>query len=208
MIIEWLGFIRWINVEHQAKLTYFEQGIEPIRDLSEDLNPVRFEEIWGSKEVKRFSKHFDNYRDCPGKSNGPLAYFWICYVDFFGDIISMGWRKKGVTRWITHWSYIFLALTHRYQVSIGNPEKETGSSIWPKFKHKYPGASHMTNYAKYASANYAELSLHWALRNDLQWNFNWNQYIFIQINAFENVWKMASILSRPQCVKYPMGRLP
>ena len=142
------------------------------------------------------------------KSNGPLAYFWISYVDFFGDIISMGWRKKGVTPLITHWSYIFLALTHRYQVSIGNPEQETGSSIWPKFKHKYPGASHMTNYAKYVSANYAELSLHWALRNDLQWNFNWNQYIFIQINAFENVWKMASILSRPQCVKYPMGRLP
>ena len=29
-----------------------------------------------------------------------------------------------------------------------------------------------------------------------------NSYIFIQENAFENVvWKMAAILSRPQCVK-------
>ena len=41
-----------------------------------------------------------------------------------------------------------------------------------------------------------------ALRNTLQWNLNWNANIFIQENAFENgVWKMASILSRPQCVK-------
>ena len=39
--------------------------------------------------------------------------------------------------------------------------------------------------------------------NKLQWNLNRNSYIFIQENAFEDVaWKMASILSRPQCAKY------
>ena len=44
-------------------------------------------------------------------------------------------------------------------------------------------------------------------RNKLQWNLNWNSYIFIQENAFKNViWKMAAILSRPQCVK-PFGLL-
>ena len=42
------------------------------------------------------------------------------------------------------------------------------------------------------------------LRNKLQWNGNRNSYIFIQENPFENVvWKMAAILSRPQCVKIP-----
>ena len=42
----------------------------------------------------------------------------------------------------------------------------------------------------------------WTLRNKLQWNLNRNSYIFIQENAFENVfWKMAAILSWPQCVK-------
>ena len=41
------------------------------------------------------------------------------------------------------------------------------------------------------------------LRNKLQWNVNWNSYIFIQENAFENVvCKMAAILSQPQCVKH------
>ena len=39
------------------------------------------------------------------------------------------------------------------------------------------------------------------LRNKLQWNINQNSYIFIQEIAFENVvWKIAAILSRPQCV--------
>ena len=38
-------------------------------------------------------------------------------------------------------------------------------------------------------------------RNKPQWNFKRNSYIFIQENVFENVvCKMASILSRPQCV--------
>ena len=39
------------------------------------------------------------------------------------------------------------------------------------------------------------------LGNKLQWNFNLNSNVFIQENAFANVvWKMATILSQPQCV--------
>ena len=35
------------------------------------------------------------------------------------------------------------------------------------------------------------------------WNLNRNSYIFFHENAFENVaWEMATILSRPQCVKW------
>ena len=35
--------------------------------------------------------------------------------------------------------------------------------------------------------------VNWTLRNKLQWHFDWNSYIFIQENAFENVvWKMAA----------------
>ena len=40
------------------------------------------------------------------------------------------------------------------------------------------------------------------LRNKLHWKPKWNSYIFIQENAFQHVvWKMAAILSQPQCVK-------
>ena len=43
--------------------------------------------------------------------------------------------------------------------------------------------------------------VNWTLRNKLQWNFNPNSYIFIQLNTFENViCRMASILSRPQFI--------
>ena len=38
-------------------------------------------------------------------------------------------------------------------------------------------------------------------KNKHQWNLNQNSCIFIPENAFENVvWKMAAIVSRPQCV--------
>ena len=44
--------------------------------------------------------------------------------------------------------------------------------------------------------------VNWTLGNKNKWNINRNLYIFIQENAFENVfWKMAAILFRPQCVK-------
>ena len=47
-----------------------------------------------------------------------------------------------------------------------------------------------------------------ALGTNVSENFDWNLYIFIEENAFENVvCEMASILSRPQCVKCK-GRLP
>ena len=43
--------------------------------------------------------------------------------------------------------------------------------------------------------------VNWTLRYKLQRNFNQNSYIFIQENPLENVvWKMVSILSRPQWV--------
>ena len=42
----------------------------------------------------------------------------------------------------------------------------------------------------------------WTLRNKLQWKIDRNSNIFIHEKAFESVvWEMASILSRPQCVK-------
>ena len=49
--------------------------------------------------------------------------------------------------------------------------------------------------------------VNWTYRNKLQWNFNPNIYFFIQENAFENVWKVEVILSRPQCVKMSSNKL-
>ena len=44
--------------------------------------------------------------------------------------------------------------------------------------------------------------VNWNFGNKLQWNLNRNSHIFIQENAFESVvCEIASILSRPQCVK-------
>ena len=49
-------------------------------------------------------------------------------------------------------------------------------------------------------------SVNWTLGNKIQWHINRNSYIFIQENAFENVvWKIAAILSRPQCVNGLFG---
>ena len=55
-----------------------------------------------------------------------------------------------------------------------------------------------------APSHYMIQCCNWTIRNERQWNCNRNSYIFIQENPFENVvWKMAAILSRPQCVWSP-----
>ena len=47
----------------------------------------------------------------------------------------------------------------------------------------------------------AGIFYNWTLRNKIQWNFNRNSNIFIEENAFENIFcEMTAILSRPQCV--------
>ena len=46
--------------------------------------------------------------------------------------------------------------------------------------------------------------VNWTFNKTPHWNFNLNPYIFFQENAFGNVWKMATILSRPQYVKWNM----
>ena len=51
--------------------------------------------------------------------------------------------------------------------------------------------------------------VNWTLRNKLKCNFNRNSYIFIQENPLENVvWKIAAIMSRPQCVNTLVSRYP
>ena len=59
-----------------------------------------------------------------------------------------------------------------------------------------------TSSAPWHHLNQCSNIVNWTLRNKLQWNLNRNSNIFIHENTFENVvWKMAAILSLPQCVK-------
>ena len=72
--------------------------------------------------------------------------------------------------------------------------QKTSQHCFRQWLVAWPAPSHYLN-------QYWDI-VNWTLRNKLQWNFNRNSYIFIQENAFQNVvWKMAAILSRPQCVK-------
>ena len=50
----------------------------------------------------------------------------------------------------------------------------------------------------YLNLNQCWNIVNWTLRNKLLWRLNWNSYIFMQENAFENVvWKMAACCTDP-----------
>ena len=80
---------------------------------------------------------------------------------------------------ITHWGRV----THLCVGNLTINGSDTGLS---------PAPSHYLNQCWNI--------VNWTPGNKLQWNLNRNLYIFIQENALENiVWKIAAILSRPQC---------
>ena len=96
--------------------------------------------------------------------------------------------------------------------------------IWHKWSLSFEGVSRVTFFSKSGNLNFWQIFywfrqwlvawlvpshylnqcwniVNWTLRNKLQWNFNRNSNIFIQENTFENVvWKIAAILSLPQCI--------
>ena len=80
------------------------------------------------------------------------------------------------------WHYLREISQEIFRISI--PDiilKITNTRLWPHL----PGANEF-----------------WTFGNKLQWNLNWNLYIFIQENAFDLVVrKSVAILSPSQCVK-------
>ena len=74
---------------------------------------------------------------------------------------------------------------------------------WGRITHICVGKL-TTNGSDTATSHYLNQCwdiVNWTHGNKLQWKLNRNLYISIQENAFVNVvWKMAAILSRPQCV--------
>ena len=150
-----------------------------------------------SQELWRTKKYVCCYRK---NCDGPKLLFrpvWrtdCCYRYYWDGkscinvAIVKPWRTRvdvGMTdSWLKHFivpQFFFVICYRHFMVSC--------SQLFGK-RHK--------NAAIAASLN-APL---WNWCNKLQWNFNRNSNIFIQENAFENVvCEMASILSRPQCVK-------
>ena len=113
------------------------------------------------------------------------------------NIYKISWCESAINRWhnqneITHTICSFLThwgrATHKCvnELTIIGPDNGLSPVAWSVPSHYLNQCWNIVN------SN---------IRNKFQWNFKRNSFIFIQENPFENVvWKMASILSRPQCV--------
>ena len=123
-----------------------------------------------------------NYRTIPA-----LEYFQIREIIHFWVLTSVR-QKEGL-----------LGKRKQCTCLIHWPERRIyASGIQP------PARCQTIIVARSAPSHYLNKCLviaNWTLAKKLQWIFNQNSYIFIPENTFENVvWKMVSILLRPQCV--------
>ena len=120
---------------------------------------------------------FDIPRDCPG--------WWRHTPDFFNYVIVIWGRLASMKHhkyashstwsWLTQWGWVTHTCVINLIIAYSEPNHYL-DQCWNIIK--------------------------WTLGNILRGNFNQSLFIFIQVNAFENVaWEMATILSRPQCVK-------
>ena len=113
----------------------------------------------------------------------------------------------GVTS-LAKWSNCLMWFVHPVSIkgvqnmrpSDAHMRRWTNHHCFRKWLVAWTAPSHYLNQCWYI--------VNWTQWNKFQWNVNRNSYIFIQENPFEKVvWKMAAILSRPQCV-YDMETLP
>ena len=108
---------------------------------------------------------------------------WYHYLSMLKKLFFFSCLQLNV---LTHWGRV----THICISKITIIGSDNGLSPWTAPSHYLNQCWNIVN---------------WTLGNKLQWNLNRNLYIFIQENPLENVvWKMAAILSRPQCVN-PSG---
>ena len=97
-------------------------------------------------------------------------------------------------KWLV-WTHRYLIQRTVYQLitpSAAYMRQRTGLSLVQVMSCRLVAPSHFLNQC-WGVVN-------WTLGNKLKWNLNQNSCITVQENAFENVLKMAAILSRPQCV--------
>ena len=113
---------------------------------------------------------------------GRVTYICIGNLTIIGSDngLSPGWRQAQIHVSLTHWGRVTYICVSNLTI-IGSDN----------------GLSAPSHYL-----NQCWNIVNWTPRNKFQWNVNRNSYIFFQENPLENgVWKMVSILSRPQCVK-------
>ena len=89
-----------------------------------------------------------------------------------------------------HWSYVFLALTHRH-INISIIRASNG------IRQRLVACSGPCHYL-----NQCWLIIYWTHANKFYWNFNQGTVIFIKENESENISsKILSLLSRSPCAK-------
>ena len=118
---------------------------------------------------------------------------WLFYHNTF-EIKKLSWRKMQCCCSTA----IYVNFPHHLEVALSvlrgarsffHWKLHPSSQAWPLLSTSNCGE---TAIAKCGN---------WTPRNKLQWNFNRNPCIFIPQKWFEIViWKMAAILSQPQCV--------
>ena len=114
---------------------------------------------------------------------GPFDHQWLTQI--------MTWINDDTI------GFMWNVITHKFRyfiVSLINSLRPSDASLVQIMARRLgPAPSHYPNQCWNI--------VNWIPGNKLQWKLYQNSYIFILKHTFENaVWKMAPILSRPQCV--------
>ena len=117
---------------------------------------------------------------------------------------SIAYQHTLLSYWLkaSHWNISWAATLHLYNMADRGEKLQQPLCYHPfsDSRDTYLTKNHYENYSPKMVPTNPTGS--WTIRNKLHWNFNQNSSIFIQENALEDaVCEMASILSRPQCVK-------
>ena len=121
----WNGFFEWLETNPKLR-PVLQEALEQVQGVAEKLDVSSFESLLGQSAVVRILDLFNVYYERMRSENGPLAAFWVSYLDLVETLLGLI-RATREGNWPLHlhsirclipWSFAYDKVNYARYLSI------------------------------------------------------------------------------------------
>ncbi len=100
--LAWKEFLPWLEQSNPSDIPSFNEAMECIRNLSDDLTDTNMAAVADNKTVLPIRRRFEEFLDIQRSgANGEMAEFWMSYVDMVEILLGL-LRASREGNWMLH----------------------------------------------------------------------------------------------------------
>ena len=85
MRVAWRGFQPWVDERCPLDMNQIRRALDEVANLGNDLTKDNHDRVIQSQPFKCLNERFEEFVDHLRKTNGPLAAFWMSYIDMVAN---------------------------------------------------------------------------------------------------------------------------